>query len=380
MQTGKSGYYSIKIEDVGYDLTNLVSEIIMTEHIEYLVPTCSLKMIDIINVFNNELALRDGTRLTIKMGMKVDDARTYKFRVFETKYATDNHNTTWFVNCILDCPLYTHQVLNLCVNGTSDKAIQTISNKVGLAVKSTATADNQKWLCFGQTAATSVQRIADHGRIDENSCMVLALTASGVLLYKNLVDVAKTSSSSNMTTLHVNTVKEQELQVNQIVFTSNSGFRNAWTGYAHKRFFDGICGSTSVKNVKPVFDSKGLLNINQDLLTAIPLSRLDTDDFVTGNVHKQYQTAYYQNIRLRSAYNVFADVLFLDDNTSLNLLDPVFLDIEDIKRPDEPAEGYGKWIVASRTVVVKSGYVYGERLTLMRNWLMNEGLTNLVRA
>jgi hypothetical protein len=378
MQTGSSGFYEIKIENFSFEFTNLVSEIRITEHAMYSVPTCTLTLVDISSILNNELALRDGTKLNIRIGKTKEKSKSFDFIVYNSQFGTDSGSTAWIINCILDVPLFTHQVLNLGIKGTTNEVLSQVATKCGLAYTGTPTDDSQNWINFGTTAPFFVQNLVDHGYVNDTSCMMVACNGNKQLIYRNLTEsIAKTE---NVDDFYINVRNPgQDIQTNQCIIYTNSGFRNMWNGLTFKRKFDGICGESFLDKLKIDKAKKSkYLSMNNDIRATIDYSRTDTTDFNVGNVHNNYFKAAYNNLRRRGLFSIYADILLLEEGTVATLLDQVYLHSENIRYPDKPTEEDGKWIVLSITRVLRGGMVYGEKLTLMKPYINNTGVTNLV--
>lgn len=374
-----SAYSSIKIEGQEIGIFNLVDDIQIIEHASFLVPIVRLKLIDASGFLRDELAIQDGTKISVAVGRTKGEAQIQKFRVFNHNVLTDNESDVYMLNCILDAPSYTGRAVRSAYSGSSNAALEDLAFDSDLTLDGTNTNDSQTWLGLGVTASTFAQNIASRGWVDEKSAMTACVDAEHNLIYKNL---SEQMEKDPVAKINIGYDAKDVFIANDSVFNSNSGFRNSWLGTGQFRFFDDIDGEhTDIE--KTQLPSLGkYAPINRGVKSDVGFTRVDTDDFGCGNTHENYQRAAYQNLRLRSMYSQMGSLLLSLQYTKLNLLDPIelFVNTNDgrSKENRKPSPMDGKWLVLGRNRIVRGNYNFAERVEIMRPYVTKTGQTGLV--
>ena len=371
-------FTSIVIEGVDLNFYNLIGDIQIIEHATYVVPIATINLEDAKGILRKELTIQDGTRITIHIGVSEKDARPQKFRVYNVVLTSDNDTDSYLINCVLDAPKYTSMSLRSAYRGSSNSILSEL-NDLDLnefEYSGTSTDDDQIWLGLGVTSSTFVQNVVKHGWVDESSAMMLCVDADHKMLYRNL---SKQIAAKGKEAINVNKHVDGELTVSESRFFSNAGFRNAWLGTGQYRFHSGVDGDHRYYDKVKVPDLGGWIPINSQVKTAIEFTRIDTCAFDCGNVHENYQKAEYQNLRLKSNYSQMGSLLIHGQKVSVDLLDPIELRVEDLnegKTASPPTNG--RWLVLAKSKIVRGGYNYAERLEIMRPYVNETGLTELV--
>ena len=377
MYTQGRAYCSISIEGQIFDGTNFLRELSLTEHIGYSFPVFSATLRDSTGAMDNFLAIRDGTKINIAIGSSKENQHSYNFRTISYTKSSTSGETTWIINGVLDCPKYYSMSKRAAYQGTSNDCLNKIAQDSGLIYVGTDATfdDNQVWLATGDTNAVFAQRIADHGYCNDTSATMIATTLEGKLLYKDLNTQIQLPAVDDF---YLGQMVDEDPVSNETIFSSNSGFRNNWLGTGVLRAVTGISGVESTLSSIPVTNCENFLSVNSDVKSAVQYTKIDCSEFNAGNTHANYEKAFYQNIRQRSLFSQYVDMLFYEQNMPLaKLLDCIYLHIND-PQTSEIAEGEGKYLVAGITTVIHGGYLYAQRYTVMRNAVTYCGQTKLL--
>lgn len=353
--------------------TNFFNDIIIVESVYQLVPTLSLSLTDHASQTLRYFHLTDGMPVDVSIGRRPSDKMKDKlavnrFVVFggsTTRQQSTGHFSSY--NCVLDCPRYLGQSARLACNGTSSEALAQICAKCGLVPKLAATNDKQVWLSSGQTYGQWAKSIAQHGYINEQSCLMIGLTEQKELHYVDIISKLLTAKPSKV--LHCSIPQPPEsdaLIIYDNMAKTQSGLLNNWSNYGYFVQADGI-NSSSTLTSSLILKKEPALAQGVAMREQVSPARIETYAFDCGNTHSRYSQAYYQNFKGRASFTESLSLIILD-YSGLNIFDVV-----------EVRMGYGEsvsadltttsgnYLVAAKTKILRNGLNYGERLELVRN-------------
>lgn len=368
-------YCKVEIEGVPLEIPGLVGEVIIIEHINNVVPTAKILFTDTIGVLSKNLALQDGTKVSLQMGAD-ETAPRQKFSIFSATLGSNADREIRTSHLILDAPEYYAKSVRVGINGSSSSAIRKIASDAGLTFDGDSTNDSQVWLGLGVTASNYVRMTADCGYGGDTSFMDVAVTADGKLLY---VDVNRKIMGGANLQVGAAGSSDGDIFADEVKFYASSAFRNIWINYGQYNFFHDVEGEFLENKIIRARKPDGYMAINSSVKSGIEYAKIDTFDYDCGNVHRNYQKAKYQNLRMRLGYTQFCSLLFRDRESKLDLFDVVNVDFWDVVEGDaEKHEKSGKYIVMAKSRVIRGGARYGERVELMRPNVRERGATSLV--
>lgn len=262
--------------------------------------------------------------------------------------------------------------------GTSYSVLSQIAAESGFQFVGDGTDDTQTWMKLFQSTADFSRTVADHGYAGDSSCMVLAVTSLGHLLYKDVSKLLSSGSPKATLKFRVPVVPDnpRELQMFQVRATSRSGFFNYWMNYGFELFGPSL--KTARPTIKDVEASYRETNLNQSLEVKRQLSiaRQGYHAFDGLNTHPNWWRAKYQNQRLKALFTEGFSCI-VRDMSGLNLLDVVDVQVGHSAVDTSPTVKSGYYMVVGKTTVIRNGKDYGERLELARNSVRNSGFNPL---
>lgn len=369
------------------DAPNLVSRLTMTEGGGALTPAIELLLNDYSGVLNRELALTDGNELLITVGKSPEDAETQsrQYRLFGSKQKTSISGPQIQAIGIYDAPSYISGSVRESFEANTQDVLKSIAAKCKLKFKtgSSVTEDKQIWLNCCKNRAMFVQDTIRHGRVNDTSAMLAALTSLGELRYFNLSELIETPKDQIKHMFVHNTEQAPSpgmkvYQVRQAFDSSNAGLMNTWQNYGSTRVAHSLEGLTQVFDKIDVFTASGFLPINEQVAKTIQKSRMDYSPLDCGNNHKNYYRALYQNLRLLALFSEHVSILTYDI-TDVQPMDVVIYRQANAD-PSLPVNKSDIYVVTAKTILVKGGANYAERIELVRRSLSEKGETKLAGA
>jgi hypothetical protein len=359
-----------------------ISSIALCEGNNTPFPACKLVLNDLSGVLTKELNLSDGTQILITAGRSVEDPSTVtrQYRVFGHSAPSSPSGPIITVVGIYDSPKFTQSSVREGFKGTSAAMMAKLAKDCGLVYdgpKGTLN-DSQTWLNVCKTRAAFAQDIAKRGYIDDFSCMKVLLTSLGVLKYKDLSELLVTEPKF---TLYHNIEASQENSKGKPYFIkqqqskSTAGMSNSWQNYGSTKIIHSLSGTNDVQSKLDVKTEGKYLPLNTQVAKTVERARVDTTPLDCSNVHSKYERALYQNARILALFCEKISVL-ITEATDIQLFDTVYYRQADSDIM-EPAEDSDIYIVSGKTVFIKGGQSYGERLELIRMSVSNKGNARL---
>ena len=371
---------------------NLIERIALTEGNGALSPAFEIVFNDTSGHLGRDLALTDGNPFVITIGKSPGDLETVprKYRLFGHRQDITAFGPQIKAVGLLDAPNYMTASAVESTKGNSGQAIRKLAEKSSMTYSGPEdfngrqTDDSQIWRTVCSSRALHAQDICRKGYIDEQSAMVLAATSLGVLKYRNLIDVIDTPIDK-IKRVFIHSTPEASgdkskitYQVRQAKDRSVSGLMNTWQNYGSTRFAHSITGDQDEHKQVDVKTKGSYLSINADISDAVARARKEYGPLECGNTHKKYQRAVYQNIKQLGLFSERISIL-TTDVTDVQILDPVIYrqSNADLKEPIKNTDVY---VVVGKTVFVRGGMSYAERLELARMSLTTKGESHLKNA
>lgn len=374
---GNQIYMSLKIQDT--DMTespNLVSSITLCENVMQMTPVLQFTFNDLSSALVRDLALTEGTKFEIMLGKTQESAVTRKFRLFGMKKVDSREGPKIVANFILDCPKYITGTFTESFEGTSSAVMSEIASRCGLTADVSTTSDQQIWLNFGQTRAAFAEDVAIHGYANETSCMYRALTSEHVLVYKDAIGELNKGSPKITISLNAEDGAGKIIQARDIRDVSVSGVMNTWLNYGWKYPEHSLSGDEQLNSEYNVQTTEQYLPINSEVKDEVKGARLEyCTKLDCRNTHKNYNKAYYINMRGRSLLAERMHVL-IEEPSELQLLDVV--EYRHVDGAQRTGKATGNYIVTAKTVHIAPGGAYSEKLELCRASLREAGNTPLM--
>jgi hypothetical protein len=359
---------------------NLISTIALTEGNNALFPTCMLVLNDLSGYLKDELNLVDGNSLSITVGRKADDVGTVtrQYRVFGTKAPAHPAGAQLRIAAIYDAPAFTTANVTEAFKGTTGQLFEKMAKTCLLTYDGPGikTNDSQIWYNVCKTRAAFAQEVVRRGYINDHSCMGYVLTSLGILKYKNLMELLE--KEPKFTLFHnvpEGGARGTAYQIKQARDSSNAGLVNTWQNYGSTRISHSLSGTQAIDEKLEVKTAGNYLPINQQISDTVVKSRVEYTVLDCSNTHPKYERALYQNTRLASLFCEKQSVL-VTECTDIQLYDTVYYRQADadLMKAAEPTDIY---LVVGKSVYVKGGQSYGERLELVRMSVTNKGAAAL---
>lgn len=382
-----SGRIFIKLKIDGNDITfapNLVSRITMTEGMGALSPAIELILNDYSGTLNSDLALTDGNEILVTVGKTPESINTQsrQYRLFGSKQRTSAMGPHMQVVGIYDAPGYLTGSVTESFEANTRDVLEKVAGKCKLriaegSVKSTE--DKQIWLNVAKSRAAFMQEMVRHGRVGDKSAMMLMLNSLGELRYVDMTELIETPKEK-IKKMFLHNVPEgsedgQVYTVREARDYSVSGMMNTWNNYGSTRMAHSLSGTQKEFKSVEVSSASGFLPINEEVSKTVQKARIDYSPLDCGNNHDNYYKALYQNIKLLSLFSEHMSIL-TTEQTDVQLLDVVIYRQAnaDLKTPVNKSDIY---IVIGKTILVKGGANYAERIELVRRSLPMKGESKL---
>lgn len=367
---------------------NLVERITMTEGSGAYTPAVELILNDHSGHLGSDLALTDGNEILITVGKEANSLNTVsrQYRLFGQKQIVTAFGPQIKAVGTYDAPGYLSGSARESFKGNSSQALTEVALKSNMCYSGPeefngrAMNDSQVWRAVCQSRASYAQDICRHGYMDPHSAMMLVATSSGLLKYRNISDVIETAPDK-ITRVFLHSVPPAT-DTSKVVYhvraakdSSIAGLMNNWQNYGSTRYGHSLDGEAKSHTNVDVKTAGSFLPINGQVSRTIEKSRHEYSPLDCGNTHPDYNRSLYQNLKLLGLFSERLSLLTLEV-TDVQLLDPVIYRQAnaDIKEPVKNSDVY---IVVGKSILVKGGMTYAERIELARMSLTTEGSSTL---
>lgn len=364
---------------------NLVERLTMTEGNGALSPAVELILNDHSGHLGRDLALTDGNEILITIGKSASSINTVprQYRLFGYKQLITAYGPQIQAIGTLDAPGYLTSSTIEAYKGTTSQALLEIAVRSKMCYSGPEDyngrnmSDSQKWRAVCQSRASHAQDISRHGYLDEHSGMMLVATSLGCLKYRNLSDVIDTPIEK-IKRIFIHSVPTASKDSDKIVYEvraardrSVSGLMNNWQNYGSTRFEHTLDGVQEAHKSVDVKTQGSFLAINAQVSDTVVKARREYGPLDCGNTHKNYERALYQNIRQLSLFSEKLSIL-VTAVTDVQLLDAVIYRQANADIT-EPVKNSDVYIVIGKSILLKGGMSYAERIELARMSITTKG-------
>lgn len=352
-------------EEVLFGRANTLHSLQVSESVDLSVPMLHLSLSDQYEQISSEGMMADGALIRVVLHPRTDASKTKldaTFRLNSVNRTTEGGITKVSLDAYLDVPLYWHAASSREFKGTSSACLSSLAADCGMDSEVDSTCDAQTWYPAQTVNHLWARQVSQHGFKSSSSCMQLAVTANKRLLYKDL----------NLSRPHKDRMSYVEVRPEYILVTDaapsiRSGTSNHVGGYYYGRVRQSIKSGVQVMSQVSAPKARGdkSLMVNKTLHSKVELGRTRFAPIDVGNTHDNYESAYHQNLRLKSLYAASMAVL-TPECTDLQLLDWVQFAVD--SNYGSMASFSGLYQVMSKASILR-GTDYVERFELGRRAL-----------
>lgn len=351
-------YFNGRELPLGYGTGLAVNFIHMSCSTRLAVPMIHLGIRDTTDFLVNNKLLFDNCLITIIIGDQSAQSTTYEFRLnsFTNPNSAVSDQRNIEIDGYLNLTKYWQSTAMKPFTGTSSALIGDIASICSLNYLGDKTSDSQTWFPRNLPYHEWARTVSERGYKSETSCMQLGVDLSKTLVYK---DVASTETA--IVKISVGQPKSGHLFAVDASPSSSPGAKNSLTGYSsilvEQDLLDPTYRTTS-KIKLATRQGSSSLSMNSEVKLQAGLGRVRFSPIDPGNVHTNYEKAFYQNRRLT---NLFVNKLELvvKEPSGLKLLDLAIIDMDNKNRNLDKLGGLYR--LASR-VVYFQGMDYLEKL------------------
>lgn len=366
---------------------NMIETILIKDGFGMGLPVMRMRLYDEDDKLSKDLNLKNGMLITIRLGKTAQEAPSYKFRVFGWSRGRSATGKILTIICIFDAPKFGAGAYSEYFEGNTSLVMQQMAELSGLKYEGPKkqTDDNQNWLNLNTTRLAFSEDVAMRGFTDAQSCMARIVTMDGTLVYKDLMtlineppkfSLAHNTDGAGGTGKVINVRAAKDKSV--------AGLFTHYVNYGHKSFGHSFEEeSTAIESLDINAQGAGL-PVNADILAQLQErgSRVSYMgfDFGTGpeegfNVHRNYERAYYQNVRLLSLFSERL-IAITDSATELRTFQSVEYNQGSGAKgggAPAPADATGKYIVGGKDIIIKNGTKYSEVFYMYRPFITEAG-------
>lgn len=350
-------------------------------------PTMKLEIDDPTSLLSKSRALSEGNTVEVLITRSQSDteSKPRKYRIFGPTRDNNSYNPNLVIIGLLDCPKYFTASAREAHTGTTDQVLQEVADICGLTYEGPDNGrtlnDRQIWLDVCASRARFVYEVTRHAYMDDQSCMESVVTSTHELVYRNIIDSINTSPEQIQYVFTHSTLDssadggKREFIVKEVRDRSTSGVMANWVNYGSTRCNNNIDGVQKNRKAVDVHAPGRYLAINQEVAEMVKRTRFDYAPIDCTNTHKEYQNAWYQNLKLLALFTETISLL-VTDVTNIKLLDPLIYRQADAD-PSQKVRNEDKYIVVGKTIVVRGGIHYAERIQCARISLEMTGTATL---
>lgn len=379
LNINNQAFVTLKIDDKELEYVN-AKNLTIAEGNGVLAPTIKIELDDPKSTLAKARALAEGNKieLLITRSVKDTESKPRKYRIFGVTRENASYNSNMAIVGLLDAPLFFTASTREGKEGTSGTVIQSVAEKCGLTYvgpsNGRCTNDKQIWLDVAKTRAAFILDTTRHGWIDNKSCMGSVVTSYHELRYKNLVDEINTGEGK-IKFLFTHSKYDEKGKINFIVKEardkSAAGLGTTWMNYGSSRGSNHIEGVPKKVEALAVHSPGVALAINKEVMDMVKRVRFDYSPMDCTNTHKEYQNALYQNIKILALFSETMSLL-VTDVTNIQLYDMLIYRQADAD-PTAKVRNEDKYLVIGKTVVIRGGIHYAERIQCVRMSLTMAG-------
>lgn len=379
-------FITIKIDGQPVEYAN-IKELTLCEGNGAFAPTMKLELDDPTSALSRAKALSEGNTVEILLSKSESDpsAKPRRYRIFGPTRDNNGNNPNVSIIGLLDAPKFFTASSRESINGTSDSVLRELSNRVGFEYTGPTNGrqlnDKQIWLNVCSNRAKFMYEVTRHSYMDDKSCMESIITSTHKLVYRNLIDEINTSPDKIRFAFTHNAPDNSgdsgrnEFLVKEARDRSTAGVMSHWVNYGSTRSNNNMDGRQKDRKSVDVKAPSPYLAINQEVSDMVKRTRFDYAPIDCSNTHKNYQDALYQNTKFLALFTETMSLL-VTEVTDTQLLDPVIYRQADADLTAK-VRNEDIYLVTGKTIVVRGGIHYAERLQVVRMSLTMKGTTEL---
>lgn len=379
-------FITLKIDGKAVEYVN-VKDMTLAEGNGAYAPTMKLELDDPTSLLSKDHALSEGNTVELLISKSMNDAYTVprKYRIFGPTRDNNSNNPNVSIVGLLNAPLYFTASARESYVGTSDCVLKKIADKVGLTysgpTKGRTLNDKQTWWDVCSTRAKFAYEVTRNAYIDDRSAMESVVTSTHDLVYRNVIDEINTPAGQIKFVFQHSALDNPSDRGKKVYIVkeardkSSSGAMTHWVNYGSTRANNNMDGVQKNRKSVDVKTPGAYLAINQEVTDMIKRTRFDYAPIDCSNTHKNYQDAWYQNIKLLALFTETMSLL-VTDVTDIKLMDPLIYRQADAD-PHSKVRNEDIYILVGKTIVVRGGIHYAERLQCARISLTMKGEASL---
>ncbi len=290
------------------------------------VPMLHMALIDTVNCIADEGMLADAIPIRVSIGTTGESATsTYHFRLNSWKQSQVSSGTRYEIDGYLDVPNYWNGSSMAPIRGSSSSVLSQICQDNGLTFKGDPTSDTQVWWPRNTTNHEWARQIAERGYISDQSCMQMGVGLDKTLVYKNIASM----DSSPTTKFLMTEVRADYVTITDYKPLFDNGSANNYSGYNEMRIEQNPLNDSFRIHEKVTFNKneQGKMMVNPSVQGRVGRGRVQFSSLNPGNVHENYERAFYQNRRVNNLFTSGLKII-TPNQCKTNLLDTVSVTID----------------------------------------------------
>lgn len=303
-----------------YTINDMILEsITVYESVQLLLPTveivCSVPDVKAVQFLSSD-TIRGSLTINRRLNNQLVNIVNIPIRLFSPKGYSDIRNNNLLLTFNYDWD-FAYNASTKVITGTSDTVFRTLGLEQGCKTTYVSkTLDTMTWINPNQRGLIFLQNVCEHAWSSLSSCFCWCIRANNSLVFRDI-----SSKGNESVSKRIYLVTGTENIVIGYGIDSNLMLLNRAYGYGRTSYVYDY-----EKNIQSEL-SKISLHIegNSPLISSAPTQGTFRSSEFYGNTHEHYQQAALQNVRIRSTYNTNIAIDFLNDNTSVNLLDDVII-------------------------------------------------------
>lgn len=370
-------FFDFYLNGVKLPLTfNNITSMLITSNIYDLLPQIRIDINDNLGLLDKGM-LTDGTILSVAIGSDsekaMEDIMDFVL-IGVPEQNTKTNSNSFLIYGVLNFPKFLREVKPYAFTGTSSNALSNIASTCGLKFDGVVTADEMTWINGTRNLGQFSQFIRDHGWSGDTSFMMSAVNLHKTLLYKDINSLRPNYIITNSSVAD----NEKSFRADEMAFQNKAGIYNYSYGYKTNatEYFLNSTEDKLFTEISYVKDNSSVLNMNSDIYNELGIIRNDLFPINIGNVHTNYQQAFYQNQRYKALNSLKCESYF-SKSTPIDLLDKVQLARTDVASKTLDTDKAASWVVEAKTLAI-SQQRYFEKLTLSTTGIDADLFNNLI--
>ena len=370
-------FFDFYLNGIQLPLTfNNITSLLISSNIYDILPQLRIHINDNKGILNRGM-LADGSILSVAIGSNTENAmeNIMDFALIgvpEEERATNSNN--YVIYGVMNYPKFFRQVKPFFFEGTSDNALKKIANYCGMQYEGEITVDDMVWINGTFNLGQFSHFIRNHGWSNDNSFMMSAVDLDGKLIYRDL-----NSLQPKYTIMNINkSEQENTFYFSDCHFINKAGLYNYSFGYETQMTEFGLTSDwdKNFSQLSYTKENSPVLNMSNDMYKNVGLIRNEFFPISVGNVHNNFQKAYYQNKRYKALNSIKAEVYF-NKSTPINILDKVNLVVTDGSTKETDMSKASMWVAESKAIAI-SQQRYFEKFILSTTGLETDIFNTLM--